>query len=738
MPSQSAQPVRIVRFALSRPRTVLLVWLGLVALAAVFALQLDGALTAGGFSDPRSQSASAQALIQKAFGDEPNQSLVVLDAGNPVSAAEISSAESVLRDNGATTIQGPTANPALASKNGHTVVLVAGFGGSNATVQNKTPAIQAALERRVDVSSYLTGQPALDYELNAHSKEDATRAELIAFPVLIVVLLFVFRSVAATLIPLVMAGSALAASEAIGYLATRFTDISILYTNIVSMVGLAVAVDYSLFIIKRYREELDAGAAPADAVRIAFATAGRSVLFSGVAVAVALVALFIPGLMAFTSIALGGIVVTVVALLLSLTALPAALVLLGHRISWGAIRLLARPAREARAPRRSPSRARAAVPGLIAALVLIAIALPTLGISLQSPVASATILPPADKARIGLDVAEKRVGNHGLFPLQVVVSAPRTIPVQRFLDELQDVTSFAAHRADVGGAVSAITIARTTQGLAPAALASVVQSTKSIPSALSSLLAEHDGRWVGRVIVTAADSPDSVGAHRLVEALRSEPVPGDATVVVAGATAQGLDFDSALEASIPWIIAFVFVLTFVMLLIAFRSAVLPLLALAFNSLVVGASLGVLTVFTRLTTNEPINSVTPVLLFAVMFGLSMDYMVIIISRVIESFRAGATFDAAVTQGTTRTRGMINSAAIIMVAVFASFTSAQISIVREIGIGLGIAVILDALVIRMLVMPAVLRLIGARALPATASRSDSAPATTPLAPALPAGK
>lgn len=705
------RPARLVTVALARPKPVLAAWLVLVAVAALAALRLDTALTAGGFSDPRSPSAQAEKLIQQAFGDQPNQALVVLTGTHTVSQADIDAATQILRDNGAATVTGPSTTPGLASADGSTVVLAAGFPGSNASIQNKTPTIQSALHQIADVDAYLTGQPALDYALNTHSKEDAARAELIAFPVLVITLLVVFGSLAAALLPLALAGSALALASAVGYLATRYTDISILYTNIVSMVGLAVAIDYSLFIVKRYREELGRGADTDDALRVAFSTAGRSVLFSGIAVAVALVSLFIPNLMAFTSIALGGIVVTVVALLLSLSALPAALKLLGPRIDWGTVPLPARTRRPrgARRPRAS-DRTRSIVTGLIAAVALVVVAGPAMGLSLQSPVASATILPAHDPARVGLMTAQQRIADHDLFPIQVVVDAPGSTPPTAFLQEVSRVTSVAAARSDVSAASSV-----TNAGMPTALLARSLATADALPADVRSMLTRDDGRLVARVIVTAADGPDSVAAHRLVAALRDMPHASTYSIAVTGATAQGLDFDTALESSLPWIVGFVFLLTFAMLLVAFGSPLLPLLALAFNTLVVGASLGILALLTDLVTRTPVNSVTPVLLFAVLFGLSMDYMVIIISRMIEEHRSGRTFDEAVTIGAASTRGMVNSAAVIMVAVFASFTSAQISIVREIGIGLGVAVVLDAVVIRMLVMPAVLRLIGPRALP-----------------------
>jgi len=193
-----------------------------------------------------------------------------------------------------------------------------------------------------------------------------------------------------------------------------------------------------------------------------------------------------------------------------------------------------------------------------------------------------------------------------------------------------------------------------------------------------------------------------------------DDLPGElaagSSVGVAGATAQGLDFDETLIRSLPTIGGLVIAATFVLLVVAFRSVALSALALAFNALVVGASLGLLTLVQSLTSDSPLNSVTPVLLFAVMFGLSMDYMVIIIARIAETYEHGGSFSSAVTDGLRATRPMINSAALIMIAVFLSFMTGQISIVREIGLGLAIAVALDALVIRTIVLPAVLRAIG----------------------------
>ncbi|WP_369045352.1 MMPL family transporter [Sinomonas sp. P10A9] len=720
---------RVTRFSIARPWTVITGWIIVFLLSAAGAIQLDGALSAGGFTNPRAEALTTQADVEKAFGDRPNQVIVAVDSKAAQDAGSLAPLVTVLEDAGASTVTGPAQNPKFLSGDRKTAVIVAGFGGDNTTVQNKVPDLQRSLDGKLaGTQVYVTGQPALDYQLNVHSKEDATRAEMIVFPFLIIVLLLVFRSIVATLVPLLMAGTALAVASALGYVATRFTDISILYSNIVSMIGLAVAVDYSLFIIKRYRDELSAGKDTVAALETATQTAGRSVVFSGIAVAVALVALFIPNVMAFTSIALGGVLVTLVAIGLSVTVLPAALKLLGGRINWGTIKLpfgWGRPAAAPAGRRTLAGGRRPGLVGLVGVAAMLLAALPVLSISLQSPVASATILPASDPARQGLEVIDRNIGHEGLFPIQIVVNAPSGTGTQAVAERVESLTSSAKAKAGVASVTSV-----TSTGATPAQVKAAL-SDPTAAAALKSLWSERDGQITTRILVDTVEGPDSVRAHELVKDFRADgaAAPAPYTVRVTGATAQGFDFDQTLVSSIPLIAGLVVILTFVMLAFAFRSFLLPLLALGFNSLVVLASLGLLTGLLSLGGSAPLNSVTPILLFAVMFGLSMDYMVIIISRIVEAYRSGIAFHEAVTTGVRATRSMINSAAVIMVAVFVSFSSAQISIVREIGFGLAIAVILDALVVRMFIMPAILRVVGPRVLgraPAGHPAHDGAPA------------
>ncbi|WP_328495538.1 MMPL family transporter [Streptomyces sp. NBC_00414] len=750
---------KIAQLAVARPKAVIAVWLLLLALAVPFALQLEGALKTGGFSDPRGESVKAQHTLERAFDEAPNSLLVVLHSKDGSVEDAVAPAREAVRRDGVSAVTDRTTHPEWLSEDGRTTFIQVGFTSDNTTVQNLVPDLQDDVRDAVgeNVDADVTGAPALDYALNVHSKEDVTRAEMIAFPVLFVVLLLVFRSVAAMVVPLLMAGVTLMLTQSIGYGMTQFTDVNSLFTNIVSMVGLAVAVDYSLFIVKRFREELADGRPVDDALDRTMRTVGHSVLFSGLAVVVALSALFIPRAMSFTSIALGGVAVSLVAVAIAVTLLPAVLSLLGDRINWGTLRRR-KNAKNATKNTTDESAVTASTkagtkagaegaasggrfsgrPGLVLAglvVVFAALAAPAAQLTLRVPVASADILPSDDSARIGMERIKQDIGVREMFPVQVVLSADRD-QADALLKSTTDVASYAktAPGADKVQAVTSL-------GLPADSLSKALEDPSGLDegqrAALGGLWTLDGDRLVTRVVVTPGADPDSSAAHHLVDDLRDHLKDGadsEVTVRLAGATATGSDFDDLVLRSVPLVVASVALLSFLILLFAFRSVLLPLLALAFNIAVVGASLGFLALVSG-NDDHSINSVTPLMLFAVMFGLSMDYMVIMISRMRESYLGGLSHRESVLGGLARTAGLVNGAAAIMVAVFASFTSAQISIVRELGISLAVAVVLDALVIRRLVMPATLLLVGDRIwgrARRTAPRSTTSPQTPVPAP------
>ncbi|WP_405584616.1 MMPL family transporter [Streptomyces sp. NBC_01190] len=714
---------KLTTFSIARPKAVIAAWLLLLFLAAPFALQLEGALKTGGFSNPRGESVHAQHTLETAFKEAPNSLLVVLHDKAGAVQGSIDEARKAAQRTGVSAIVDDSAHPEWLSKDGRTTFLQVGFTSDSTTVQNLVPDVEKDVQQAVgkDVEVDVTGAPALDRALNVHSKEDVTRAEMIAFPVLFVVLLLVFRSVAAMAVPLVMAGVTLASTQAIGYGMTKFTDVNSLFANIVSMVGLAVAVDYSLFIIKRFREELAEGRSVPSALERTMRTVGHSVLFSGIAVVVALSALFIPRAMSFTSIALGGVAVAVVAVAMAMTLLPAVLMLLGHRINWGSLRRRGKAAAAtqdvttAGAPAPVKGGRFVKRPGLVLVGLLIAfvaLASPAAMLTLRVPVASANILPAGDSARVGMERVKQDIGVRAMFPVEVVLTAD----AKNSPSLLKAASGIAGYAKTAKGAdgVQAVTTLGVPAAALPQALADGTGLDAAGKAALSQVWTHDGGKVVTRVVVTPASDPDSASAHHLVDELRSqlkkETGPG-VKGELAGATATGSDFDTLVLHSVPLVVITVALLSFVLLFLAFRSALLPLLALGFNFLVVGGALGFLALVSN-TSDHSINSVTPLMLFAVMFGLSMDYMVIMFGRMREMYLGGDSHREAVLGGLARTAGLVNGAAAIMVAVFVSFTSAQISIVRELGISLAAAVILDAIVIRRLLMPAAMLLIGDR--------------------------
>ncbi|MFI5495817.1 MMPL family transporter [Actinoplanes sp. NPDC051859] len=696
----------LVRFSIARPKTVVAIWIVLVAICIPLMGALTGALKAGGFDNPRGEAAAAQRTLDRAFAEVPDTLQVVLTHPGGDVTTSVDRAFTVAQATPhVVQVQDYRQNPGWLSPDKHTTFLQLGFRTDKSAIQHEVPGLRERLTATfaaAGVQTHVTGAQALDHDLSVQAEEDAVTAELIAFPLLVVVLFLVFRSVTAMLLPVVLAGVALVVASAIGYLLTYATDLSTLFTNAVSIIGLAVAVDYSLFIIKRYRDELAAGDTFTPALRTAMRTAGHAVVFSGLAVVVALLALFIPRIMVFSSMAIAGVVVTLVALSMSLTLLPAALQLLGKRIDW--LSLKRRTAAHSANPVRPPRRPAVLALTLVALIVGFgALAWPVTDIRLQSPVASATILPADTDSRQGIERMQAALEFRTLFPVQVVLSAPAAAPAGELLAAARsaaEVVRAAPHVAEVTDIPASI------DPDAPPVEAR---------EAVGQLWTTTGNTRVTRIIAIPAADPDSDAAHDLVHALRDrlpEAVSSDITVQVTGATATGVDFDEVLTDTLPWVLGTVVLITVVLLARAFRSWLLPLLALGLNALVVGASLGLLTLISQDGLDQRIDSTTPALVFAIMFGLSMDYMVIMISRMREHYALHGDHHRAVSEGLRETAGLVNGAALIMVAVFASFLIAKVSVVQQLGLSLAIAVVLDAVVIRLIVMPAALHLIGPR--------------------------
>src|SRR5262245_28710722 len=563
-----------------------------------------------------------------------------------------------------------------------------------------------------------TGALALHHDFTESTRQDVRRAELVILPVVPALLLLVFGSVVAAALPFGVGVLAVAGGLAGTLLLTRVMSISVYATNVVTMIGLAVAIDYSLFIVSRYREEIRRRPA-AEALAYTLATAGRSILFSGLTVAIGLLGLYALGLGNLGSIGLCGTIVVSFAVLYGLTFLPALLAVLGSRVDAG------------RLFRQDRSRA-AARTGFWVRLSTIVMTHPW---KVLVPVTAALLLLGAPFARIRLgatDVgvlspdAESRRGAALVqreFPQQenagiVVVldygqGSPLTGPR---IAQLYDLSRWLGRQPGVSRVDSFV-------DLDPSLALEQYQSLAAMPAEarpppIREAVAQTMGNQIALLVVHTPYAAGSDQARDLVRRIRERHPPGQGRLLVTGHTAFDVDFTQLVRDHAPRAVALIVVATYVVLFLLLRSILLPAKAVVMNFLSISASYGALVwIFQdgHLTrwlnfTPGPIETGTPLIMFCVLFGLSMDYGVLLLSRILEEYQRTGDNVLAVGVGLERTGGLITAAAAIMAAVFFAFALADLVVIKAIGIGMGIAVVLDATIVRALLVPSTMRLLG----------------------------
>jgi RND superfamily putative drug exporter len=548
---------------------------------------------------------------------------------------------------------------------------------------------------------HLDGQQELWEEMQHDSKDDLEKAELTGFPIVLIVLLAIFGSVAAAILPLSLGIAAVTISGAAVFFLSQATEMSVFVTNIASMLGIGVAIDYSLFVLARYREEIHAGATPDEARATAMSTSGLAVAVSGVTVMISLAGLFLIDSTMLRSMAVGAIVVVAIAVLAAMTLLPAVIKLLGHRPHErgrvvGAVIDKVRgvlPKRE-RAPgtpdfwhRWTGAVMRRPVAFAVAsAALMLLIASPAL--NLKWGTAALAQLPKTNDTRAAFDRVFKLLGPGALGPVNVVISS---------------------HTGKLDGP----------------AIERFRAEAKTLPDVkrVAKTKISRSGR-LALVVITPSTGPESPESVQLVERLRAPNGPGAelrkfGKVDVGGIPAENKDFTTLVSGSLWKLLLFVLLFSYLVLLVMLRSVVLPLKAVAMNLLTVAAAYGVLvTVFQfgwfdtvlGFTHLGYINAPTPPLLLAIVFGLSMDYEVFLLSRIRERYQATHDNRLAVSEGLAASAQTISSAALIMVLVFAVFSLTGLPQVKEIGVGLGSAIFLDATLVRLLLVPATMELMG----------------------------
>src|SRR5215211_864474 len=682
---------RLARASARRRWRVLGAWmLAVVASAAAIAGLLGSALTTEDDFTGRPEAQRAEQALEQAFppqrgdrGFQVDETVIVSSptrsADDPTFERRLDTLAADLRAAGAAEVRaGPV------SHDGHSALLLVELGRDVEPVVERV----AAANGRDGFRTLIVGEESIDEDFSRAADEDLARGEVFGLALALVVLVVVFGGVAAALVPIAVAIASIVVALAVVAGIGQAFVLNFVVVNVLVMMGLAVGIDYSLFVVSRFREERRSGRDLYDAIGIAGATASRAVLFSGATVVLALVGMFLVPQTIFRSIAVGAIAVVLVSVLAALTLLPASLALLGDRVERLRVPLLGRRSgdgvwsRVAAVALRRPGISLAA-----GVAVLVALAAPYAGIETGTP--GVGTLPQSFQTRAAYEAIEGAFGPQGTASAEIVVQAERTPELRAAVAQLQRTL---ADDPDYG---------ETSVDVAP-------------------------GAAVTRVTVPVDGDASGQDAIAAVRDLRERYVPRafagvDADALVGGQSADELDFAGIARDRQPVVFAFVLGLSFLVLVAAFRSIVIPLTAIATNLLSVGAAYGLLVLVFQhglaadllgFQDADTVESWVPLFLFTILFGLSMDYHVFLLSRIRERWLATGDTVASVAFGVGTTARLITGAALIMVAVFAGFARGQLVMFQQMGFGLGAAVLIDATLVRSVVVPAAMALLGRR--------------------------
>jgi putative drug exporter of the RND superfamily len=729
---------RLGSFTVRRRWYVIAAWAVLLAVMGTFASGLQDRLGSGGFEVPGSQSLAVQRDLEQRFANQfPTTALVTVHDGaravdEPAYRAVvqgIAARVGAVPDVGGVESFISTGSSAFVSPDRRTTYLVVGLSGSQNTQLDTAPEVAEAARRDVPAGVEVqTGGSAAFYErLNEISRHDLEQAERVSFPITLLVLLLAFTSLVAAGLPLMLALVSLGVTLGALYFLAGVTDMNVYVTNTASIVGIGVGIDYALFVVTRFREELGRGRSVAQAVPITLATSGRAVALSGATVIVALAGMFLVDIQAFRSMAIGSMSVVAVAVLAAITLLPAVLSLVG-----GWVNRLRIPALHPRAAVGQGFWHRWAV-GIMrrpwaftaaALVVLIALAVPFAAIRLGQP--GAAILPADESPRLATERLAAEFGAGVTGPMEIVVDTPGGAGSRANLERVDRLTrAVQADQAAVGVQSLTAVLPRADLDTYAKLYAGGLNGVDSkLAPAVAGLANWSRGADLARITVVPRDPPESEAAEGLVDRVRDRYVPaaglaGQARV--SGATALNLDLAREISGQLPVVVLAVLALSFVLLAMAFRSLVLPLQAIAMNLLSVGAAYGLIVAVFQwgwgerllgFTSEGHIEVFVPLFLFSILFGLSMDYEVFLLSRIREEYLRSGDNELAVARGLESTARTITSAALVMVTVFAAFAAGRLVPFKEMGLGLAAAVLIDATLVRTILVPAVMRLVGRR--------------------------
>jgi len=735
-------------FVYRHRRVVLVLAIALGGAMSMFAGDASSRLSAGGWLDPDSESQAVADRLADEFG-EGRGSLVAIyigpdgaDAMSPAfQSAVAASLEPLLANPLVAGAIGyaQTGDPRFISEDGHATYVVVGLTVTDEESVEYVEEIEAALrDPGAGIDLLLSGYGPLARDTARQSEEDLLRAETVSLPIAALILVLVFASLVAAGLPLVVAGLAIPTTLGAVSFVAQFTELSIFVQNVSTMLGLALAIDYSLFMVSRFREELAKGRPVADAVEITVGTAGKAVAFSGLAVAIGLSGLLLFEAPALRSFGIGGALTVLASLTFALTFLPAALGMLGPRVSSLSIgglietigRRLGRPAPDlAEAATRSRwermAHAVMARPFLVLVPTLaLLLAAGTPFFRLQQGIPDAFVLPEGLESREAAITLQEEFEAGTTSPIIVladIAGSPTDEAAVRALHELGARLADADGISRVESPFTEIRDPRTGTELTVDQLVQLYGLPRDQwPAQLAALWDVFVRDSTVRFDAISPNPPSSPEGTAVIEPLRAlEAQAPVERIQVGGFAALGYDFLVSQGERIPWAIAVTLIAMGAILYLLFGSVVLPAKAIVMTLLSLSASFGALVwIFQEgnlaglLDFTSPGFTIAgnPIIMFCVLFGLSMDYEVLLLSRVQEAYRRTGDNRAAVAEGLARTARVITGAALIMVTVFAAFALADTITIKSIGVGMAIAVAVDATIVRVLLVPATMRLLG----------------------------
>ncbi|WP_205650461.1 MMPL family transporter [Actinoplanes solisilvae] len=662
---------------------VLSVALVAVISAGVWGLGVFGQLSEGGYNDPNSESAQASEAVQKAFGAQGGDLVVIYTPANgkiddAALGKQIRTRLAALPKSAATstTSYWTTKSPQFTAKDRKSAVAVVTLAGAD-------DGAKLAAYREIDdkfavpgATVSLAGGYVLADATSSRSTDDLARAEIISLPIVLILLLLLFGSLVAASLPVLVGGAAVLGSLGVLHAIANVHEVNSFAVNVASLLGLGMAIDYGLFMVGRFREEQSQGRTPSEAVRRTVATAGRTVVFSATLLMTALAGLLLFPQGFLKSLAYGGLAAVALAALLSLTLLPAMLAILGPRVDKLPIRL--------------PFGGSSGGGSFWERLAAVVLRRPVLVVL---PILAGLLVLAAPIAGVRFGEADER-------------TLPASDPARAAIETLKsDYPQFSGNGMPI-----------VLRGKADSAAFAV--TLRQIPGIAQLGPAQRAGDVTVFTATLKSTDPFSTDARDVVDQIRSLPVPNGAELLVGGTTARNVDSLAATAAKLPWMALLLVGATLLLMFFAFGSILLPIKAVVMSALSLSATFGILVWIFQDGNGAALLNVTPapleagivVLMAAVVFGLSTDYEVFLLSRMVEARAHGATTSEAVTVGLARTGRVISAAALLLIVVTGAFALSSVTTMRFVGVGMIVALVLDATVVRMLLVPAVLGLMG----------------------------